>query len=71
LTYTYLCRTENFGEDTPETADLYFSYGRALLENAITSSGVLGKERSQAPTEDEPEGTLVLLPFATCIDTFS
>lgn len=47
--------TENFGEDTPETADLYFSYGRALLENAITSSGVLGKERSQAPTEDEPE----------------
>ncbi|KXN92842.1 NASP-related protein sim3 [Leucoagaricus sp. SymC.cos] len=30
--------TVQYGEDAPETADLYFSYGRALLENAITSN---------------------------------
>ncbi|KAF5362162.1 hypothetical protein D9756_002240 [Leucocoprinus leucothites] len=47
--------TEKHGEDAPETADLYFSYGRALLENAITSSGVLGKDQPEAPAEDEPE----------------
>ncbi|KXN87528.1 NASP-related protein sim3 [Leucoagaricus sp. SymC.cos] len=50
--------TEQYGEDAPETADLYFSYGRALLENAITSSGVLGKEQPEASAEDEPQGML-------------
>ncbi|KAI0741373.1 hypothetical protein C8Q80DRAFT_1259857 [Daedaleopsis nitida] len=32
------------GEKAPETADLYFAYGKALLENAISQSGVLGKQ---------------------------
>ncbi|KAJ7814606.1 hypothetical protein B0H14DRAFT_3747286, partial [Mycena olivaceomarginata] len=33
-------------EDAPETADLYFTYGpgKALLENAISQSSVLGKD---------------------------
>lgn len=48
--------TKKYGDDAPETADLYFSYGRALLENAITQSGVLGKEQPEAPL-DEPQGT--------------
>ncbi|KAF9446196.1 hypothetical protein P691DRAFT_709032 [Macrolepiota fuliginosa MF-IS2] len=47
--------TTQYGDDTPETADLYFSYGRALLENAITQSGVLGKDQPEAPADDEPE----------------
>jgi HAT1-interacting factor 1 len=28
-------------------ADVYFAYGRALLENAIAQSSVLGKEQQQ------------------------
>ncbi|KAA1469094.1 hypothetical protein DENSPDRAFT_834628 [Dentipellis sp. KUC8613] len=36
--------TKKHGEDAPETADLYFSYGKALLENAIAQSTVLGKD---------------------------
>ncbi len=34
---------KQYGEKAPETADTYFAYGKALLENAITQSGVLGK----------------------------
>ncbi|KAH9951161.1 hypothetical protein B0H21DRAFT_776245 [Amylocystis lapponica] len=37
--------TATHGEDAPELADLYFSYGKALLENAIAQSSVLGKEQ--------------------------
>ncbi len=50
-------RTQKYGDEAPETADLYFSYGRALLENAITQSGVLGKDQPEAAPEDEPQGT--------------
>ncbi|OBZ66699.1 NASP-related protein sim3 [Grifola frondosa] len=39
--------TKKHGENAPETADLYFSYGKALLENAIAQSSVLGKEQPE------------------------
>ncbi|GBE86247.1 NASP-related protein [Sparassis crispa] len=39
--------TAKHGEKAPETADLYFSYGKALLENAIAQSSVLGKEQTE------------------------
>ncbi|KAF8909302.1 hypothetical protein CPB84DRAFT_1743889 [Gymnopilus junonius] len=45
--------TKDFGEDAPETADLYFSYGKALLENAIAQSSVLGKDQPQDAAEDK------------------
>ncbi|KAJ7098731.1 hypothetical protein B0H15DRAFT_878570 [Mycena belliarum] len=45
--------TKKCGEDAPETADLYFSYGKALLENAISQSSVLGKDQPE-DGEDEP-----------------
>ena len=36
--------TKKYGEKASETADLYFAYGKALLENAIAQSSVLGKQ---------------------------
>lgn len=30
-------------------ADLYFAYGKALLENAVSQSSVLGKEQAEDP----------------------
>ncbi|KAG6833229.1 hypothetical protein H0H87_009850 [Tephrocybe sp. NHM501043] len=45
--------TQKVGEDSPETADLYFSYGKALLENAISQSSVLGKEQNEDVQEEE------------------
>ncbi|KAF8661350.1 hypothetical protein AX16_001445 [Volvariella volvacea WC 439] len=45
--------TKKVGEYAPEAADLYFAYGKALLENAISQSGVLGKaEPEEVPEED-------------------
>ncbi|KAG1831381.1 hypothetical protein EV424DRAFT_1470121 [Suillus variegatus] len=49
-------QTRKQGEDAPETANLYFSYGKALLENAISQASVLGKE--QPENGDEAEGKL-------------
>ncbi|KAJ7117547.1 hypothetical protein C8R44DRAFT_832297 [Mycena epipterygia] len=46
--------TKSYGEDAPETADLYFAYGKALLENAISQSSVLGKDQPEEDKEDEP-----------------
>jgi HAT1-interacting factor 1 len=40
-------RSKTHTEDAPEMADVYFAYGRALLENAIAQSSVLGKEQQQ------------------------
>jgi hypothetical protein len=48
---TRLRRTKRHGEKAPETADLYFSYGKALLENAISQSSVLGKEQPEDGVE--------------------
>ncbi|KAG6333525.1 hypothetical protein ID866_5561 [Astraeus odoratus] len=46
-------QTKKHGEDAPEMADLYFSYGKALLENAISQASVLGKEPEPGAVEDE------------------
>ena len=40
-------RTKQAGEDAPETADLYFSYGKALLEHAVAQNSVLGKDHGE------------------------
>ncbi|KAF5383595.1 hypothetical protein D9615_003577 [Tricholomella constricta] len=50
--------TKKVGEDSPETADLYFSYGKALLENAISQSSVLGKEQAEEDHENEQVPTV-------------
>jgi hypothetical protein len=52
----YWFRTKKFGDDAPETADLYFTYGKALLENAIAQSSVLGKEQPEEDREGENNG---------------
>ncbi|KAG9001498.1 hypothetical protein FRB94_006560 [Tulasnella sp. JGI-2019a] len=39
--------TEKHGESAPENADLLFLYGKALLENAISQAGVMGKEEAE------------------------
>ncbi|KAJ7314376.1 hypothetical protein DFH08DRAFT_790832 [Mycena albidolilacea] len=44
--------TKKCGEDAPETADLYFAYGKALLENAISQSSVLGKDQPEDGAEE-------------------
>ncbi|TFK74963.1 hypothetical protein BDN72DRAFT_788133 [Pluteus cervinus] len=49
--------TKQLGDDHPETADLYFSYGKALLENAITQSSVLGKEQGEEPEAEDAAGS--------------
>lgn len=46
-------RTAQHGEDSPEAADLYFAYGRALLENAISQSSVLGKGQTDQGLDAE------------------
>ncbi|EGO22338.1 hypothetical protein SERLADRAFT_334181, partial [Serpula lacrymans var. lacrymans S7.9] len=51
------CSTKKHGEHAPEIADLYFSYGRALLENAISQAGVLGKEQPENGVDEENEGS--------------
>ena len=45
--------TKKHGEDAPETADLYFAYGKALLENAISQNSVLGKQNADEDEDDE------------------
>ncbi|TFK39924.1 hypothetical protein BDQ12DRAFT_681476 [Crucibulum laeve] len=45
--------TQQYGDSAPETADLYFSYGKALLENAVTQSSVLGKEQQADEGQEE------------------
>ncbi|KAJ3546096.1 hypothetical protein NM688_g5549 [Phlebia brevispora] len=49
--------TAKVGDDAPEMADLYFAYGKALLENAISQSGVLGKEQPEDALHDEDEAS--------------
>lgn len=46
-------QTKTHDEDAPETADLYFLYGKALLENAISQASVLGKEPEPGAAEEE------------------
>ncbi|KAL1945181.1 hypothetical protein VTO73DRAFT_2801 [Trametes versicolor] len=47
--------TKKFDEKAPEIADLYFAYGKALLENAIAQSGVLGKQDPEDGLEDSSD----------------
>lgn len=56
-------------DDAPELADLYFLYGKALLENAISQAGVLGKDQP-ATAEEEEEGMLPLVPRSMCHSTY-
>lgn len=37
-------------------ADVYFAYGKALLENAIQQAGVLGKQEQPAANVDDDNG---------------
>lgn len=53
---TRVCRTEKYGEDAPETADLYFSYGKALLENAVSQASVLGKQEEEEEEKVDTKG---------------
>ncbi|KAF8745451.1 hypothetical protein AX14_008884 [Amanita brunnescens Koide BX004] len=47
--------TREHGDSAPEAADLYFSYGKALLENAIAQTSVLGnKEQPETEADEEP-----------------
>jgi HAT1-interacting factor 1 len=46
--------SKTHAEDAPEMADVYFAYGKALLENAIAQNSVLGKEQEGAPAAEEP-----------------
>jgi HAT1-interacting factor 1 len=34
-------------------ADVYFAYGKALLENAIAQNSVLGKEQQQQQQQED------------------
>jgi hypothetical protein len=62
----FVCSTKKCGEDAPETADLYFSYGKALLENAISQSGVLGKDKDkQEEGAEEPGASLLTFVLKT------
>ncbi|KAF8217024.1 hypothetical protein K438DRAFT_1925958 [Mycena galopus ATCC 62051] len=49
--------TKKSGDDAPETADLYFAYGKALLENAISQSSVLGKDQPEDGAEEAQESS--------------
>lgn len=53
---TAAIRTTELGEGSPEIADLYLSYGKALLENAVAQSSVLGKNQPEGEGE-EAEGS--------------
>lgn len=55
------CRTKKHKEDAPELADLYFSYGKALLENAISQASVLGKEPEPGPQGEEEKRRMPLI----------
>lgn len=58
-------QTKTHDEDAPEMADLYFSYGKALLENAISQASVLGKEPEpgaageETPTQSNGKGPIL------------
>lgn len=64
-------RTEKCGDGAPEAADLYFSYGKALLENAISQTAVLGKEEAEEAilkdqVEEAGKPAFVAFTFALC-----
>ncbi|KAK0467181.1 uncharacterized protein EV420DRAFT_670911 [Desarmillaria tabescens] len=48
--------TDVHGDEAPGIEDLYFAYGKALLENAIVQNSVLGKEQPEENVEDNAPG---------------
>ncbi|EKM50186.1 uncharacterized protein PHACADRAFT_178804, partial [Phanerochaete carnosa HHB-10118-sp] len=58
--------TAQHGDNAPEIADVYFAYGKALLENAISQSSVLGKEQAEdaSGAENESGGNAAFLSFS-------
>ncbi|KAI0251739.1 hypothetical protein BJV78DRAFT_1208387 [Lactifluus subvellereus] len=55
--------SKTHAEDAPEMADVYFAYGKALLENAVAQNSVLGKEQQQdgaVAEEPAPNGNKIL-----------
>ena len=62
--------TQQLGENAPETADLYFSYGRALLENAIVQSSVLGKEQREDAVQEDSKGNVCCFVFFAILATW-
>jgi HAT1-interacting factor 1 len=61
-------RTSEHGDSAPEAADLYLSYGKALLENAIAQTSVLGnKEQPETEADEEPAGTFAPFLSVACI----
>ncbi|KAI0683977.1 hypothetical protein BC835DRAFT_1392364 [Cytidiella melzeri] len=60
--------TAKHGDKAPETADMYFAYGKALLENAIAQSSVLGKDQTgEAVTgevDEDVKGSGAFLSFS-------
>ncbi|KAH9004443.1 hypothetical protein EDB86DRAFT_2797544, partial [Lactarius hatsudake] len=55
--------SKTHAEDAPEMADVYFAYGKALLENAVVQSSVLGKDQQQqqdGAVEEAANGNKIL-----------
>ena len=50
---SYPYRSKTHAEDAPEMAEMYFAYGKALLENAIVQNSVLGKEQEGGAAAEE------------------
>lgn len=61
-----LCRTEKLGDGHPDLADHYFTYGKALLENAISQTAVLGKEEAEEAVANELENPGACPSFCAC-----
>jgi hypothetical protein len=61
VAFIVLNRTETFGQGSPQSADLLFVYGKALLENAVAQSAVLGKDDADAATKEEEDSEWMLL----------
>lgn len=54
-------------EHSPALADLYFAYGKALLENAIVQNSVLGKNQPEGEADEaEGEGEPLIFPAYIC-----
>ena len=51
-----LIRTAKYGDGAPESADLLFLYGKALLENAIAQADVIKKDDAENALKAEKQG---------------
>ncbi|KAI0070803.1 hypothetical protein K474DRAFT_1669694 [Panus rudis PR-1116 ss-1] len=57
--------TAKHGEDAPQLADLYYAYGKALLENAISQNSVLGNQQAaEEVLPAEPGSSGAFLSFS-------